>query len=121
MLILGSVQSSVQIWMFNIDTGEWTEKYRVTLKELGKHPQLDHLRTVLFPSNRSIFSLLTLQPGSDDGVIIWTPNLIFCYYLNSHNLVSLQCSNVLNGALDRRLTGIPFTRCLASLGFARHP
>ncbi|KAK8621493.1 hypothetical protein V6N13_080927 [Hibiscus sabdariffa] len=77
--------------MFNIDTGEWTEKYRVTLKELDKHPQLDHLRTVLFPSNRSIFSLLALQPGSDDG-----------------------CSNVLNGALDRQPTGIPFTRCLAS-------
>ncbi|KAK8707002.1 hypothetical protein V6N13_058071 [Hibiscus sabdariffa] len=95
--------SSVQIWVINVDTRKpkWIEMYRVSLKVVLKHPVLVHLRTVLFPTMRRKLKLLALHPESDDGVIIWTPNLIFCYHLKSRNLVSLQCFNVLNAAIER--------------------
>ncbi|KAK8682887.1 hypothetical protein V6N13_038968 [Hibiscus sabdariffa] len=113
--------SSVQIWVFNVDTRKpnWTEMYRVSLKVLTKHPTLVHLRTVLFPAMRRILKVLALHPESDDGVIIWTPNLIFCYHLKSRNLVSLESSNVLNAVLQRMpMHGFAFTRCLVSLALA---
>ncbi|KAK8706872.1 hypothetical protein V6N13_057946 [Hibiscus sabdariffa] len=113
------VLSLVQIWVVTVDTRIWTEMYRVTLLALIRHPELVHLRKVLFPGMRRKLKLLALHPESDDGVIIWTPNLIFCYYLKSRNLVSLQCSNVLNDALERTpKDAFPFTRCLASLALA---
>ncbi|KAL4335724.1 hypothetical protein GQ457_07G002310 [Hibiscus cannabinus] len=117
-------EALVQIWVFNVNSGrpKWTEMYRVRLKRMIKHPVLVHLRTVLFPAMRRKLKMLALHPESDDGVIIWTPNLIFCYHLKSRNLVSLQCSNVLNAALERMpFRGIAFTRCLAPLALARYP
>ncbi|KAK8505230.1 hypothetical protein V6N13_045678 [Hibiscus sabdariffa] len=112
--------SLVQIWVVGVDTRIWTEMYRVTLLELTTHPELVHLREVLFPGMRRKLKLLALHPESDDGVIIWTPNLIFCYYLKSRNLISLQCSNVLNDALERKpKDAFAFTPCLASLALAR--
>ncbi|KAK8505229.1 hypothetical protein V6N13_045677 [Hibiscus sabdariffa] len=112
--------SSMQIWVVNVDTRIWTEMYCVTLLELIGHPELVHLRKVLFPGMRRKLKLLALHPESDDGVVIWTPHLIFCYYLKSRNLVSLQCSNVLNDALERTpKDAFVFTPCLASLALGR--
>ncbi|KAK8680469.1 hypothetical protein V6N13_109413 [Hibiscus sabdariffa] len=96
--------------------------YRVTLLALIRHPELVHLRKMLFPGIKRKLKLLALHPESDDGVIIWTSNLIFCYYLKSHNLILLQCSNVLNDALEcAPKDAFAFTPCLVSLALARSP
>ncbi|TYG66589.1 hypothetical protein ES288_D05G013100v1 [Gossypium darwinii] len=70
----------------------------VSLEALIKHPNLVDLRT-MFPAMNAKFQPLAFDPVFDDGVIIWTPNLIFCYYYKSGNLVSLQCSVMLNAEL----------------------
>ncbi|KAL4298355.1 hypothetical protein GQ457_12G021530 [Hibiscus cannabinus] len=61
--------SLVQIWVVSVDTRIWTEMYRVTLLELTTHPELVHLREVLFPGMRRKLKLLALHPESDDGVL----------------------------------------------------
>ncbi|KAK8502550.1 hypothetical protein V6N13_095587 [Hibiscus sabdariffa] len=74
----------------------------------------------MFPAaSYTKFNPLAFDPISDDGVIIWTPNLIFCYYYKSGNLVPLQCSNISNDELEHPPDdAFDFTQCLASLVYA---
>ncbi|KAK8573812.1 hypothetical protein V6N13_009900 [Hibiscus sabdariffa] len=89
----------VQIWVFSFDTREWNLVHRFSLQALAKHPQLVDARA-LFRVVNPKFKLLTFDPVPDDGMIIWTPNLIFCYYWKSGKLIPLQWPSNLNEALE---------------------
>ncbi|KAK8590943.1 hypothetical protein V6N13_031013 [Hibiscus sabdariffa] len=109
----------VQIWVFSFDTSEWNLVHSVSLQALAKHPQLVDA-TALFPVVNPKFKLLTFDPVSDDGMIIWTPNLIFCYYWKCGNLIPLQGPNIPNDALEHPpVDAFPFTQWVAPLGLSR--
>ncbi|KAK8637680.1 hypothetical protein V6N13_136148 [Hibiscus sabdariffa] len=76
--------------------------------------------TALFRVVNPKFKLLTFDPVSDDGMIIWTPNLIFCYYWKSGNLIPLQGPNISNDELEHPpVDAFPFTQWVAPLGLKR--
>ncbi|KAK8628900.1 hypothetical protein V6N13_009480 [Hibiscus sabdariffa] len=74
----------------------------------------------MFPAaSNPKFKPLAFDPPSDDGVIVWTPNIFFFYYYKSDILVPLQCSIILNDELNHPPdNALAFTRCLASLVYA---
>ncbi|KAK8548996.1 hypothetical protein V6N13_054241 [Hibiscus sabdariffa] len=98
---------SMQIWEMDLDAHTWTQIYSFRLNVLRKHPELIRFRAV-----RGKFKPLALDPISGDGVIIWTPNLIFCYYYKSNHLIWMHCSDVLVDAPDDAFI---VTQCLAVL------
>ncbi|KAK8504737.1 hypothetical protein V6N12_046986 [Hibiscus sabdariffa] len=105
----------VQIWVFSFDTREWNLVHRFSLQALAKHPQLVDARA-LFRVVNPKFKLLTFDPVPDDGMIIWTPNLIFCYYWKSGKLIPLQWPSNLNEALEHPpVDAFPFTQWIAPL------
>ncbi|KAK8633350.1 hypothetical protein V6N13_014196 [Hibiscus sabdariffa] len=105
----------VQIWVFSFDTREWNLVHRFSLQALAKHPQLVDA-SALFRVVNPKFKLLTFDPVSNDGMIIWTPNLIFCYYWKSGKLIPLQWPNILNDALEHPpVDAFPFTQWIAPL------
>ncbi|KAK8473866.1 hypothetical protein V6N13_054227 [Hibiscus sabdariffa] len=98
---------SMQIWEMDLDAHTWTQIYSFRLNVLRKHAELIRFRAV-----RGKFKPLALDPVSGDGVIIWTPNLIFCYYYKSNHLIRMHCSDALVDAPDDAFI---VTQCLAVL------
>ncbi|KAK8572270.1 hypothetical protein V6N13_047877 [Hibiscus sabdariffa] len=104
---------SMQIWEIDLDAHTWTQIYSFRLNVMRKHPELIGFRAV-----RGKFKPLALDPVYGDGVIIWTPNLIFCYYYKSNHLIPMHCSDVLVDALTKHPPpddAFVVTRCLAVL------
>ncbi|KAE8675002.1 hypothetical protein F3Y22_tig00111708pilonHSYRG00525 [Hibiscus syriacus] len=64
------------IWVLSVDDRKWTLLYRLSFKALSKHPPLLDLRSMFQPV-RFHFNVFTFDPASDNGVIMWTYNLIF--------------------------------------------